>query len=454
MKKIVIILVITLFAKSYSLAATQRQSWWQHLSNSIAQYSCSDIKSAILVATNRVIKGAYAIELPSCRRTKKPIANTRRANAVTCHRQTGHRKAQCTLLILALGQLVIGMSPMDVLLVTCLVGGVMAQPIEEMPSLPFFTYEQAPPEDKSLEAWLRIDHREDGTAGSGFATKLPSGKTIIITNHHVVSARDGLTISKSPYVSSCRWASKTQLACKSFSTKIIATDPTTDLAALEVTQEQAQLLNPLIIADIDASNGEKIYCIGAAHADPLHNPTLRFGSLTQAVPTVLYEKGEYPLSIILTNAISAPGSSGSACINQNGEVIGVTQGIFNLIDSLQKICIKPESAIIPASILNKFLSQVEQQTSEEICWPKDVFYLKNEIAMINHIGTDIKNLAKSLIDSQKKIFLPSYQKTIRLNTISRINAALILLGELSQYYPTLQCVALFILPSELENFWE
>ena len=166
--------------------------------------------------------------------------------------------------------------------------------------------------------------------GSGFVY---DNQGHIVTNNHVVSGANKIEV--------------TFVDGNTYSAKVIGGDPYTDLAVLEITDNNfsPQMVVPLMIGN--SSNlqpGETVAAIG--------NPFGLYGSITEGIvsgvgrmlplsetESIDPQQGLFssPKSapafsipnIIQTDAAINPGNSGGPLLNMNGEVIGINTAIFS-----------------------------------------------------------------------------------------------------------------------------
>lgn len=161
---------------------------------------------------------------------------------------------------------------------------------------------------------LRVLSREGGSRGSGF---IFDAEGHIITNYHVV---EGVSTMEVAFSSGYKTRGK-----------VIATDPDSDLAVLQVDVPSDEL-HPLPLGDSDTVQvGQAVVAIGNPFG---FNGTMTLGivsglgrtmeSLREAPSGGVYSSGD----IIQTDAAINPGNSGGPLLNLNGEVIGVNRAIF------------------------------------------------------------------------------------------------------------------------------
>lgn len=147
--------------------------------------------------------------------------------------------------------------------------------------------------------------------GSGFIIH-PDG--YIVTNHHVVDKADKITISFRDQK-------------KTYSAKLVGSDPKTDLALLKVDYPGALPAAPL--GDSDAVlPGDWVMAIG----NPFylgHTATVGIVSAKSRKINVPGEGSSPYANFIQTDASINPGNSGGPLFNTKGEVIGVNTAIFS-----------------------------------------------------------------------------------------------------------------------------
>src|SRR5208337_4088967 len=147
--------------------------------------------------------------------------------------------------------------------------------------------------------------------GSGFVYTF-SGRTVVLTNYHVVQGATGLSVTFSDG--------------KGYSATVLGTDPYSDLAVLSV-KAPASEFKPLdIVSSSTLVVGESVIAIG--------NPYGLVGSLTTGVVSALGRTitediaGNYAIAnIIQTSTPINPGNSGGPLLNAAGNVVGITTAI-------------------------------------------------------------------------------------------------------------------------------
>lgn len=147
----------------------------------------------------------------------------------------------------------------------------------------------------------------------------------VVTNHHVIA----------PAVAGQAEISVTLNDNRSYTARVVGSDPSTDLAVLSVDAAPNDL-RPISLGDSDALRvGEPVMAIG--------NPLGLSGTVTEGIvsaldrPLITSGEGGDPLSgviseDIVTNAVQTsaainPGNSGGALVNPSGQLIGINSSI-------------------------------------------------------------------------------------------------------------------------------
>jgi serine protease Do len=130
----------------------------------------------------------------------------------------------------------------------------------------------------------------------------------ILTNNHVVEGTDEIKVRLSDE--------------KEYDAKIIARDPKTDLALIQITADVP--LKPLPLGDSDKLEvGDWVLAIG--------NPFGLGNTVTAGIVSAKYRQigaGSYD-NFIQTDASINPGNSGGPLINMQGQVVGINSAIFS-----------------------------------------------------------------------------------------------------------------------------
>ena len=146
---------------------------------------------------------------------------------------------------------------------------------------------------KRSTVWIGCSNAQ----GSGFSIDLPrpSGKTLIITNHHVVESCVGkpnsLTVKGSDFTETA---------------SVQSSDSTNDLAIIYLSKS---------VTPLPASGKPQIGYWVVAVGSPLGiEGTMTFGNVTNFIASD---------NFVMTDAVVNPGNSGGPLINSRGEVVGI-----------------------------------------------------------------------------------------------------------------------------------
>ncbi len=154
-----------------------------------------------------------------------------------------------------------------------------------------------------------------GVQGSGFVYNF-GGRTVVLTNYHVVQDTTGLSVTFSDGYG--------------FAATVLGTDPYSDLAVVSVSSDApASEFKPLtIVSSSTLGVGEPVIAIG--------NPYGLVGSLTTGVVSATGRTitestaGAYAIAnIIQTSTPINPGNSGGPLLNAVGNVVGITTAIVS-----------------------------------------------------------------------------------------------------------------------------
>jgi len=150
--------------------------------------------------------------------------------------------------------------------------------------------------------------------GSGFVYTF-SGRTVVLTNYHVVQGTTDLSVTFSDG--------------DGYSATVLGTDPYSDLAVLSVNAPASEFKPLDIVSSSTLAVGESVIAIG--------NPYGLVGSLTTGVVSALGRTitepdiaGNYSIAnIIQTSTPINPGNSGGPLLNAVGDVVGITTAIVS-----------------------------------------------------------------------------------------------------------------------------
>jgi serine protease Do len=188
----------------------------------------------------------------------------------------------------------------------------------------------------------QIPH-DDHALGSGFVYDQDGH---IITNNHVISDPNTVEV--------------TFVDGDSFPAKVIGKDPYSDIAVLQITDDDFQKqIQPLKAANSSALQvGEEVVAIG--------NPfglsgTLTSGVISQIGRVIPNDVTGYSIAnIIQTDAAINPGNSGGPLLNTNGEMVGMNTAIFSNTGLYSGV-----GFAIPSNMVQKVVSALLKNGSYE-----------------------------------------------------------------------------------------
>src|SRR3990170_2205997 len=156
---------------------------------------------------------------------------------------------------------------------------------------------------------------DSGVQGSGFVYNF-SNRMVVITNYHVVSGTDSLSVTFSNG--------------HGYAATVLGTDAYADLAVVSVDDASASEFKPVeIVSSSPLRVGEPVIAIG--------NPYGLVGSLTTGIVSALgrtlteedYAGGYSIANVIQTSTPINPGNSGGPLLNAVGKVVGITTAIVS-----------------------------------------------------------------------------------------------------------------------------
>jgi S1-C subfamily serine protease len=163
--------------------------------------------------------------------------------------------------------------------------------------------------EESFNPFIEPESQGGGTAtGSGIVI---DEKGHILTNNHVIDGADKIEV-------------KLGESDHEYTAKVIGTDPSSDLALIQVEAPSSEL-DPLILGDSAKMEvGDPVVAIG--------NPFGLDRTVTSGIVSALQRQIQAPNgfsidNVIQTDAAINPGNSGGPLINGNGEVIGINSQI-------------------------------------------------------------------------------------------------------------------------------
>ena len=154
---------------------------------------------------------------------------------------------------------------------------------------------------------------DGGVQGSGFIYNF-AGKTVVLTNYHVVQGTSSLSVTFSDG--------------NGYSATVLGTDAYSDLAVLSVNAPASEFKPIEIVSSSTLRVGEPVIAIG--------NPYGLVGSLTTGVVSAVGRTitedtaGGFAIAnIIQTSTPINPGNSGGPMLNAVGKVVGITTAIVS-----------------------------------------------------------------------------------------------------------------------------
>jgi serine protease Do len=157
----------------------------------------------------------------------------------------------------------------------------------------------------------------------------------IVTNNHVVEGADDVEVTIHDN--------------RSFKAKVIGTDPSTDLALIQISAKDLPAL-PLVNSD-DVKVGEWVLAVG----NPFGlNSTVTAGIVSAMARNINILKDQYAIeSFIQTDAAINPGNSGGALVNIQGGLIGINTAIASPTGAYSGY-----GFAIPSNIVNKVVEDL------------------------------------------------------------------------------------------------
>jgi S1-C subfamily serine protease len=160
---------------------------------------------------------------------------------------------------------------------------------------------------------IQGDTNSGTVQGSGFVYNFV-GRTVVLTNYHVVEGTSSLSVTFSDG--------------NGYSASVLGTDPYSDLAVVSVNAPASEFKPIQIVSSSTLRQGEQVIAIG--------NPYGLVGSLTTGVVSALGRTitedtaGGYAIAnIIQTSTPINPGNSGGPLLNAVGNVVGITTAIVS-----------------------------------------------------------------------------------------------------------------------------
>lgn len=170
--------------------------------------------------------------------------------------------------------------------------------------------------------------------GSGSGVII-SNQGHIVTNNHVIDQADDVEVTLHDN--------------RSYKAKVIGTDPTTDIAVLQIEQEGLPYLG-LSNSD-NAKVGEWVLAVG----NPFNlNSTVTAGIISAKARNIgIIGDSTSIESFIQTDAAVNPGNSGGALVNLNGDLVGINTAIASPTGAYSGY-----SFAVPSNIVNKVVEDI------------------------------------------------------------------------------------------------
>jgi len=214
-------------------------------------------------------------------------------------------------------------------------------------------YQQANPAVVTVEVTVggsqRVGYPTAQGEGSGFVYDTQGH---IITNNHVVAQATSITVTFSNDVSR--------------SAEVVGTDPSSDLAVLQV--DMAGLnITPLTLGDSDALVvGQAVAAIGTPFGLPGSFSTGIISATGRLMPASgrTSAAGRYSIpGVIQTDAAINPGNSGGPLLDMQGQVVGVNAAIESAVSSNAGV-----GFAIPSNIVKKIVPVLIDKGSYNHPW--------------------------------------------------------------------------------------
>lgn len=175
-------------------------------------------------------------------------------------------------------------------------------------------------------------------AGSNGSGVIVSEDGYIITNHHVIDNGSTFQVTTNNK--------------KTYTAKIVGSDPTTDLALIKI---DAKNLPTVPFGNSDTVQvGEWVLAVG----NPFNlTSTVTLGIVSAKARNInILRSEEYSVeSFIQTDAVVNPGNSGGALVNARGELVGINAAILTETGSYEGY-----SFAIPANLVEKVIADLKE----------------------------------------------------------------------------------------------
>ena len=200
--------------------------------------------------------------------------------------------------------------------------------------------------------------RQQKGAGSGV---IINSEGYIVTNNHVIAEADEVEV--------------TLFDNRSYTAKVIGTDPLTDLALVQIDETGLPTI-PMVDSD-KTEVGEWVLAVG----NPFNlNSTVTAGIISAKSRSINILRNQYAIeSFIQTDAAINPGNSGGALVNLQGGLVGINTAIASPTGSYTGY-----GFAVPSNIVNKVISDLLEYGSVQR----------------GYLGVTIRNVTSSLAEEE------------------------------------------------------
>lgn len=182
-----------------------------------------------------------------------------------------------------------------------------------------------------------------------FGDQGPQGREQEGTGSGVIIRSDGYIVTNNHVVENATKIEVTTNNNKTFSAKVIGTDPVTDVALIKIDADNLPVIS---FADSDRLRlGEWVLAIGS----PLGlRGTITAGIVSAKGRSMPNYTGDFKIeSFIQTDAAVNPGNSGGALVNKKGELVGINTAIISQTESYSGY-----SFAVPSNIVKRVVSDL------------------------------------------------------------------------------------------------
>lgn len=182
----------------------------------------------------------------------------------------------------------------------------------------------------------------------------------------VVIDADGHVLTNNHVVSGARQVQVTLADGRLFEAEVVGTDPTTDLAVVQLT-DAPEDLEAATLGDSEAvSVGDAVMAVG----NPLGLANTATTGIVSALDRPVSASSESGGDVVVTNAVQTdaavnPGNSGGPLFNASGEVIGINSSILTLSSATQQSGSIGLGFAIPSNLASSVSEQLIENGSAE-----------------------------------------------------------------------------------------